>query len=77
MKGLLVLLTAMFMMVQGMPKSMPELPCHPTDLTDPTKSRCTEDLPKPDHHVVKKSGRIGTRIGNPGGDVDYNVYWEI
>nr|AAK14913.1 P12 [Hyposoter didymator ichnovirus]AAK15043.1 P12 precursor [Hyposoter didymator ichnovirus] len=77
MNALLVLMSV-FLLVAARPEPLPELPSHPRDFTDPTRSRSKDEAPKPHHHVVKKPGVgvLGTRIGFGDGP-DPNQFWKF
>ncbi|KAL0830161.1 hypothetical protein ABMA28_003618 [Loxostege sticticalis] len=44
--------------------------------TDPTRTRCRFELREGEHHIVKKSRALGTRIGFGSGQ-DPNTYWNF
>ncbi|KAL0830153.1 hypothetical protein ABMA28_003610 [Loxostege sticticalis] len=44
--------------------------------TDPTRTRCRFELREGEHHIVKKSRALGTRIGFGSGP-DPNTYWNF
>ncbi|CAH2091379.1 unnamed protein product [Euphydryas editha] len=77
MNALLVLMS-LFLLAAARPEPVPELPSHPRDFTDPTRSRNNDEEPKPHHHIVKRtdSGYLGTRIGYRY-DPDPNQYWKF
>ncbi|KAL0830160.1 hypothetical protein ABMA28_003617 [Loxostege sticticalis] len=64
------------LMADARPEPMPLLPCRPQDFTDPTRTRCRFELREGEHHIVKKSRALGTRIGF-GSVPDPNTYWNF
>ncbi|KAL0879773.1 hypothetical protein ABMA27_003485 [Loxostege sticticalis] len=50
--------------------------CRCQRFTDPTRTRCRFELREGEHHIVKKSRALGTRIGFGSGP-DPNTYWNF